>query len=158
MKLLCLTLAISCVSSTLFQDELWDQFKVKFNRNYKTIAENDFRKQIFMKELSEIEKHNENYEQGLSSYKQGINQFSDWTWEEFSQTILMKPNPDHNEPKLSKNAKVQKAPKPNADWRMVMNPVKDQGHCGSCWAFATIGAIEAARVIGRYPRYPKYST
>ena len=90
MKLFCLALLISCVSSTLIQENLWDQFKVKYNRNYKS-TENEYRKQIFMKELAEIEAHNQKFDSGLSSYKQGINQYSDWTWEEFSQTILMKP-------------------------------------------------------------------
>ena len=43
-----------------------------------------------MAHLDAIETHNAKFEAGLSTYKQGINQFSDITFDEFKNTVLMK--------------------------------------------------------------------
>ena len=104
-----------------------------------------FRKTIFMQTLEEIDAHNEKFAIGLSTYKQGINAYSDLTWDEFQEKFLM--NDGDTSSCGDDGCDCAQPPEPNpntpraVDWRSIMNPVRSQG-CGDCWAFSAIGAIE----------------
>merc|ERR1712071_694076 len=36
---------------------------------------------------------------------------------------------------------------PNTQEKGAVNPIKNQGQCGSCWAFSTVGTLESAYKI-----------
>ena len=93
-------------------------------------------------------KHNNDRTQ---TYKKGFNQFSDMTAEEFFNyyhlTAEQKCSATRSAPRdLSQIFKDLPA---NFDWRQKngVTPVKDQGNCGSCWTFSTIGAVESHYLI-----------
>ena len=88
---ICLLLLISIVtfSAGIPHELQWEEFKVKFGKNYRSLSHESERRNIFLSTLNAIEEHNALYEQGLSTYFQGVNFYSDWTWEEFEKTVMM---------------------------------------------------------------------
>merc|ERR1712012_934411 len=71
-------------------EQKWESFKIKYGKGFKSLVEETERKAIFMENLNKVETHNAKFEAGLTTYKQGINQYSDMTWEEFKEVVLMK--------------------------------------------------------------------
>ncbi|RXG58371.1 Digestive cysteine proteinase 2 [Armadillidium vulgare] len=127
--------------STVDQD--WEDYKTKYNKEYSP-EEDIKRHQIFNENKLMIEEHNKKYEEGEVTYTMEINKFADMLLEEISYLRGYKPS--KNPPKGGSLYKVDEDLifPDSVDWREkgYVTPVKDQGQCGSCWAFSGTGALE----------------
>ena len=92
-----------------------------------------------------INEHNANNAGG--SFHLKPNKFADMTNEEFKQRLGYKKNNNT----VTKRAPLRdtKTLPDSIDWRQkgAVNPVQDQGQCGSCWAFSTVASVEGRNAI-----------
>lgn len=87
-------------------------------------------------------------------YKLKLNKFADMTNHEFASTYAGSKIKHHRMFQGTRGngtfmyGKVTSIP-PSVDWRKKgsVTAVKDQGQCGSCWAFSTIAAVEGINHI-----------
>ncbi|XP_010261858.1 PREDICTED: thiol protease aleurain-like [Nelumbo nucifera] len=117
------------------------RFARRYGRRYETMEEMKLRFEIFVENLKLIRSSNR---KGLP-YTLAINEFADWSWEEFRAQRLGAAQNCSATTKGSHKLTDDLLPE-TKDWREdgIVSPVKNQGHCGSCWTFSTTGALEAA--------------
>jgi C1A family cysteine protease len=125
------------------------RYVVQFNKQYTSVEEFESRKENFKLIHEEIKRFNQ--EETTSVH--GHNYMSDWTREEYqnmlglrNMTIKRAERPSQPEHMLQQFAPTYPV---SYDWRTYskVNAVKNQGSCGSCYAFATTTVLESNYAI-----------
>ena len=123
---------------------------VKHGKTYNALGESEKRFEIFKENLRYIDDQNALPNR---SYKLGLNRFADLTNDEYRKAFLgTRPDPSRRFSGLKSDRytpNVGDSLPDSVDWREkgAVVAVKDQGSCGSCWAFSTIAAVEGVNAI-----------
>jgi C1A family cysteine protease len=127
----------------------FEEFRVLYNKTYATRDILTQRAMVYQQNIDFIRQHNAN---PLYTYKLGVNPWADLSWEEFQDelhirtTVVERSIPEPFEPEyspLTKHFSSRNIPS-SWDWRTqgTVNFIRNQGRCGSCWAFSAICALE----------------
>ncbi|KAH3860115.1 procathepsin L-like [Dreissena polymorpha] len=141
-----LGLMLAAPLSPLLDGE-WEEFKTAHGKIYSSAQEENLRRVTWEDNLRYIQQHNLEADRGVHTFWLGTNKYADMGIAEFVKAMngfrMNASAAPCGRYMVPSNVDLQDLPD-TVDWRPkgYVTPVKDQGQCGSCWAFSTTGSLE----------------
>jgi len=120
-------------------------WKKTHTKLYTSSEEESLRYQIYKSNILKIQDHNNRANNGEFTFVLRVNQFADLSQVEF-KAIYLGTTPN-KKVRNFKTLPINAVPA-SVDWRSsAVLEVKNQGTCGSCWAFSTVSSLEGLHAI-----------
>ncbi|WVZ63095.1 hypothetical protein U9M48_012760 [Paspalum notatum var. saurae] len=144
--------------------ERFQRWKAAYNKSYATAEEERRRYRVYARNMVYIEATNAEAEAAGLTYQLGETAYTDLTNQEFMAMYTAPPSSSQDDEddvavittragpvdaaaaghRLPAYLNLSTAAPASVDWRTsgAVTPVKNQGQCGSCWAFSTVAVVE----------------
>merc|ERR1712048_516649 len=131
-------------------DPEWEKFKAQYKKTYSSDVDEAARYKLFLASKDRVAELNK--KNGQPAF--GLNWMSDRYETEKYKKGLKRPKDFKPTAPVKDFTATMRSPA-GIDWRFTkaVTPVKNQGQCGSCWAFSATEAIESQMILATGSKY-----